>query len=750
MKKLVLLQLALLTTITTTFAQLTVGTGMTAQQYVENILIGSGVTVSNVTFSGQASQLGSFNGTASNIGFNGGIALSSGSVNSLPGNASTDPGGTTEQFNGPGDPDLLQVAQSVSTNPNASLISDMNDAAILEFDFIPSSNTVNFNFVFGSDEYLTFVNSQFNDAFGFFVSGPGITGPYSSPPGFPGGAANLAVVPGTSLPITISTIYPDFNAQYYVSNAGGTTHTLNGFTVAIPVTFTVQCNETYHFKFAVADAQDTYLNTAVFLEENSFTSPPVNFEITGPEGGNGITTLVEGCDAPATVWFTRSECQASLPITVNYTVSGSAAQGSDYPALTNPISLAAGQDSASVQILALADNLNEGTEYVVISYSYQNENGVTVTTQGTLAITDPVALTANAGPDTTIHCEGDSLDLTVTASGAPGEILTYLWSTGETTPMINTGPLDNGTYEYIVTVTNQCGNSITDTVVVTQLQTLAIDTVLIFDATGCGNPDGAVSAVVTGETGVIDYNWSGNGFDFDASVLQNIPAGTYTFTASDDVCTVDTSVVVNQDPPPTAVITPSTTSGCSPVSVTFENESQNAFGYQWQLGNGNVVNTDEMTSQSGTYTENTTVTLIAYAENPTCNDTAEVTITILVCGCMDPAALNYNPLAQVDDNSCVYEIPPYPTVEAPNVFTPDGDGINDFFELRTTNATAIDISILNRWGNEVYAGSGLNPKWDGKFNGAQMEDGVYFYTYKVSGASGDTLEGHGFVHLVRD
>ena len=116
------------------------------------------------------------------------------------------------------DNDLLAVAQSV----NPAILST-SDAVILEFDFVPSSNVAAFNFVFASDEYLQWIGSVFNDVFAFFVSGPGITGPYSSPAGFPGGSANVALVPGTNTPITISTIHPTSNAAFYVQNTGSCT-----------------------------------------------------------------------------------------------------------------------------------------------------------------------------------------------------------------------------------------------------------------------------------------------------------------------------------------------------------------------------------------------------------------------------------------------------------------------------------------------------------------------------------------------
>ena len=55
-------------------------------------------------------------------------------------------------------------------------MSSINDLCVLGFDFIPESDTIVFNYSFGSEEYTSWVNTQYNDVFGFFISGPGITG----------------------------------------------------------------------------------------------------------------------------------------------------------------------------------------------------------------------------------------------------------------------------------------------------------------------------------------------------------------------------------------------------------------------------------------------------------------------------------------------------------------------------------------------------------------------------------------------
>ena len=134
---------------------------------------------------------------------------------------------------GAGDPDLLTIANSVPGLIGQTFtVSSTEDAAILEFDFVPSSDTVTFNYVFASEEYLDFVNSSYNDVFAFLISGPGITGPYNSPPGFPGGAINIAEVPNSipSLPITISTVNDTINSQYYNYDTLAIASAFNGFT----------------------------------------------------------------------------------------------------------------------------------------------------------------------------------------------------------------------------------------------------------------------------------------------------------------------------------------------------------------------------------------------------------------------------------------------------------------------------------------------------------------------------------------
>jgi gliding motility-associated-like protein len=178
--------------------------------------------------------------------------------------------------------------------------------------------------------------------------------------------------------------------------------------------------------------------------------------------------------------------------------------------------------------------------------------------------------------------------------------------------------------------------------------------------------------------------------------------------------------------------------------VTFTNNSQSANSYTWIFGNGNTQNTATNDAQTQVYSSNATVFLIA--NQNTCSDTFSLNLVVNTCGCTDPTALNYNPLANVSDGSCLY---PFPTVEVFNVITPDGNGQNDLFFVNATNATEITLKIVNRWGNKILEETSLNPTWDGKVNGQLASEGVYFYTYSVKGINNETIEGHGFVELIK-
>jgi hypothetical protein len=152
-------------------AQLVTNTGQSPQNLVQNVLIGPGVTVSNILYNGSPMAIGSFTATGTNLGINQGIVMTTGTV--LPNGS------------GPQGPNNSPSAGTDNNMPGSGILSGIIggtptfNAAILEFDFVPYADTVKFKYVFGSEEYPEFAppnNSTYNDVFGFFISGPGIVG----------------------------------------------------------------------------------------------------------------------------------------------------------------------------------------------------------------------------------------------------------------------------------------------------------------------------------------------------------------------------------------------------------------------------------------------------------------------------------------------------------------------------------------------------------------------------------------------
>ena len=718
-------------------AQITVTNTQAPNNLVQNVLLGNGVTATNITYNSSAASAQTiqgnvtfFNANGSSFPISSGVLLTTG--NGIAAIGPNSSGSFTN--NSPATPDVTSDADL-----NAIANAGVTNGAILEFDFVPSGDTISFRYMFGSDEYPEFSPSGFNDAFGFFLSGPGLSGPYTN------GAVNIALIPGTSIPITINNVGPGAgqNPSYYVDNLNGagygTAIQYDGTTVVLTAVSPVQCGQTYHIKLAISNVGDHSYDSGVFIEADSFASDAVDIAVATVSGD---TTVIEGC-TDATFIFTRPATQINDTMVVNYQIGGNAIMGTDYNNLPNPVVFLPGEDTIIITLSPTQDGVIENPESVVLTATTITECGDTIVTTGTLYIIDGPTLNINES-DINIACPNDSVVATATASGGFGPYTISWPSVGQTGTTAYLPAPSNGTYNFVVNAVDACGNTGTDTVTIVLNQTLKIDTMMIQEASACQN-DGAVIGVGSGFTGQPQYHWEGPGNNganqINASVMQNLPSGWYYFSITDNVCSVNDSIFLTQEPPPVASFTASAVSGCSPLDVTFTNTSQNATFYQWDFGNGNTLNTADLnTPIPQTYSSNAVVRLIA-SKGP-CADTTVISISISVCGCTDPNGLNYNPLATVDDNSCVY---PDPTVEVPNVFSPNADGINDYFMIKTTYATSVEFTIVDRWGIKMFEGSGIDAAW----NGEGANEGVYFYTYTVKGLLGKEVTGQGFVELFR-
>jgi gliding motility-associated-like protein len=373
----------------------------TAQEAV-NFLIGTAnVQVSNVTFSGDPRQLGILsNFVTPSFPYQSGVVLSTENAEGIIPGAEED---LEDLDNGLGDDeDLLEIANSVPELIGEDFtVSEVHDIAILEFDFVTQGSAISFDYIFASDEYLEFVNQQYNDVFAFFISGPGITGPYQSPAAFPGGAMNIAFVPNSNpeLPITISSVNDGLNSEYYIDNSltQDMLVGLDGYTTNFTAYHPVQCGETYHLRLAIADGFDGLLQSAVFLREGSFSvSSPIDVSTNIQVGSNGDTgtNMIEGCSQAAFV--------LNVPCTfpeqeVTFNFAGNADLGFDYifnGALTQTL---IPDTIINLAIEPLFDALVEGSETVTLNFTYLNEQGEIVNVNTSITIQDyvPASFTLN-------------------------------------------------------------------------------------------------------------------------------------------------------------------------------------------------------------------------------------------------------------------------------------------------------------------------------------------------------------------
>jgi gliding motility-associated-like protein len=370
-----------------------------------------------------------------------------------------------------GDQDLLDIANSVPPLINQNFnVSGVNDLAILEFDFVASGDSLRFNYSFGSDEYLEWVNSSFNDIFAFFLSGPGIAGPYAAPAEFPDGAINIAEVPNSDpqLPITISSVNTSINDEYYIDNFNNTDIAIDGFTVSLTAEAQLICGETYHIKLAVADGSDTALESIVVLEAGSFESNAAVAIESGtqnpPELGLSDDEVLEGCSAG---WFTIFRPDDTVTDTVLIGMSGTAENMVDYLEIPTSVIIPAGQASADIPIIPVYDDLDEGDETATLSYTFLDGCGDTVVVEATMIIKNYTGMSKSV--DDIWLCQSDA----ETVSGLPQDgqgPFAYQWTPGGSGA---SSTFDIGTPgDVVLTITDFCDSTITTGFNVTIADTL--------------------------------------------------------------------------------------------------------------------------------------------------------------------------------------------------------------------------------------------------------------------------------------
>lgn len=473
------------------------------------------------------------------------------------------------------------------------------------------------------------------------------------------------------------------------------------------------------------------------------SAPSVSATVTVTSGSNitynwsptplsGATASNADFDAPGTYTCTITNTVNGCFTAAQITVSGSTVS----PTINSPASL---QLTCNTSTLAITASVTPSA----VNYNWSGPsitgatNGSSVTLNGAgnyvLTATDPangcsstattVVSGSNSVPTLSVNSPGTTLTCNVTNINlnAVSNSTAVVWTTP--TGTTNTNPLNVASAGIYSVVATDAVSGCTST------QTISITSNTTAPGANAGADItltcGTVTTNLHGSTSSsnpVNYSWSGPGVVSGGNTSTpaiNQP-GSYVLTVTDPAngCSSTSSVSVAQGTID-ASFTADPTVGTAPLVVNFTNTSTGASGYLWTFGDGNGSTS---TNPGNTYINNGTYVVTLYATAGTCIDSAKVTI-----------------LVQEDF-----------TIEIPNVFTPNGDGANELFTIRTTGAKDVSLQIFNRWGQKLYSADGVNVSWDGKTpSGATAPEGTYFYFVKATSLSDKTVEQHGSVNLFR-
>ena len=591
---------------TNSFAQLTLNSAVTPLQLVQTI-VGTGYTTSNIKLNCPNGAIGNFTNVTSNIGITNGIILTSGQINIANGPNNKTSAGVNN--GAPGDFDLDNLSGTTTY-----------DGCALEFDLVPACDSLNINYVFGSEEYPEYVNKQFNDVFAFFISGPGITG-----------TQNIALVPGTALPVSINNVNAGANSQYFVNNAGGTTIQYDGFTKPLTAKAQVIPCQTYHLKIVIADVLDGIYDSGVFIKGNTIECSPISYNDVASN-----LNAVKNC-ANGSFTFCRTG-DTTKPFTVKYTIGGTAVNGVDYVTLPDSVVIPANQKCATTNLVPIPNTANTGIKTVKIIYQY---GACPVYDTITLKITDPAPI--DAGPDAAI-CSGDSIKIGI----APSPNINYSWQpvTGLSNPNISNPKVSlvNNTnsdiiVKYVLSATNQSIGTckLKDSLYVTvKPLPKAVFNMQPDYCVGSNVSFTDQSTVASGKS-IATWHWDfgNNLFDnIQNPVIKYTTSGTFTVSLkiTDNAgCSDDSALTINVWPSP--VVNFSVVSACQGDSVKFINTSTIPGGgiilqSIWNFGDGSPLVSGTSVNHIYPTTSNSYNVQLIVTSDKNCVNTTQKTVNI--------------------------------------------------------------------------------------------------------------------------
>lgn len=692
-------------------AQLTVTPGSTAAM-LANALAGPGVTIINPGLVCPTNGRGTFTVTPGTVvgtgpatwGIGNGIILSTGQASSAAGPEATL---ASTNMSAPGDAALNGLAGATTY-----------DACIFEFDLIPSGDTVTFNYIFGSEEYNHSTCGPFNDAFAFFISGPGIIG-----------TQNMALVPGTTIPVTVNSINSGVPGAGYTlanctsmgpgspfvslfnDNTGGPNFTMQGFTKVLTAKHTVTPCDTFHLKMTVADAGNRLYDSEVFLEAGSLTSNTYHFSTSDSIGAtiNGMQhTIVKGCNK-ATIKL-LADHTSPTPETIGLYFGGTAVVGTDLDTISTNIVLPAGSNYTTFDVQAIPTPVaGPKTLVIYIRSACGFFDSVLIN-----VLDSPVV---NILTPDTIVCPGSVF--TIRTSAPAG--VTYSWSPAaglSSTTVAQPVCTPPGSTTYVLSATYpNIGCPVVTRSINIRVGSLSLaiaqgDSVFCtgtyYTFYGSGIPASDMmwtfgpGDTIKGANPVI-HAWSNPGI-YNVMLDLNF-AG----------CSIPTSKTVTVYANPDIYLGPDTS--ICPGHGTILLQNRNGIlppGTLWSWSTGNTTPSLGV-AEPGMYAA-----------------------TVTLNGCISSDSV-------VIANDCYINIP--------NAFTPNGDGVNDYFfprSLLTRGLTTFHMTIYNRWGQLIFETKSLDGSgWDGRFNDMMQPQGVFVYVIDATFKDGEEIHKQGNVTLLK-
>jgi len=633
------------------------------------------------------------------------------------------------------DAELSSVLTQLGSSGTTYAIKDMVE---IEFSFIAQSDSIKFNYCFGSHEYDGYTCSDFNDVFGFFLEGPYINGVSAPTNGTV--VRNIATIPGTTVPIAVNTInsgspsgsYPASNCSsanpnfvahsaYYNASSGAIT-TLDGYTDKFTAKAEVQCGGWYTIRLKLANVSDAAFSSAVFLEKQSFRAPELTI-IDSTNVGNSFndTMLVEGCNKNEIIFARNANLSVSMKIPIYVdTVLSTAVEGVDFSVLPDTLYLAPYQTADTLTFWVYDDNTPETNESLTIvqDYIYTDCYNYPVRRMNYL-LRDKDSLegtlTLNAASDT-VNCPGDSVELSVVATAFEGSYDGF-WLADSAYVPSRYFQIDGDT-SFTYLLYDECG----DTVLFTQELYLKQYEPMVYERDTvrvCPGDSAYLSPVYFGGENPLTFYWLDNLTQNNPRVILPWNDSTYVpFSVSDgcDILLLDSALAINM-PKPSAGFQ-YLNDPYVPLRVAFSEKAQNEVSWTWYL-DSTIITGEEFEYD--------------FARPGDFEVTQVVTSDF---GCIDSITL----IVAVETDFYLY---------IPTAFSPNNDGINDCFSIKGVGFEGIDFQIFNRWGNVVYSSENDADCWDGTYKGKPLPLGAYSWRLIVDLPFDEISIKEGILNIIR-